>query len=453
MTKIQSAEVIRHDGPLMLPEKMSYDNALEVLTRLKEQDEKVVMIHEDVPAFVWDGALALSKALTEQFGFVMQQETWGFFGPQPPKQIAVAISPTETVKVPWGEFSLPGVTDGRVGTQMMPNGNFGLYAKIKGKYRPMIDKLFKRVAEICRAESIYKNQAFSVAWDDNNENDHVPTIKFLELNSQPAIFNRSLEHAIETNILTPIRYSKAARKAGIPMKRGILIAGAYGTGKTMTAAHIAKVATTNNWTFIYVQKIDDLPQALEFGRRFQPCIMFGEDIERLAGTDRTNSVNTLLNTLDGINSKATEIMTILTSNHAEQINEAMRRPGRIDVILPAEMPNCDTVQRLIRLYGPQKIEGDLTEVGNMLAGQRPAVIRETVERAKLEMIGRTAGANDDTMMSEDLESAANVLLVEQALFRTVPVADGVPQKFVDHLVGSVTAETVSRIKKHIDSKF
>lgn len=425
-TEVHVARVVRHSGPIVLPEDMSTEDAVKVLQRKLTYDSEPVMISETIPVFMWDGALALQKALIEMFGIAQQEMTPGWFGPTPPSMISIETGPDTTVKVPWGRFSLPGIS-GWIGTGVQKgNGDtkraqFIVQAEVTHADEDRVRELIALTRKIAKAESIYRGKAFSVRFTDDDDNDlPMPKPKFLRLTDAPVIFNRDLEQAIETNLLTPIRHSKAVRKAGIPLKRGTLLAGVYGTGKTLTANLVAREAEKHNWTFIYVTKVEELAEVLQFAQDFQPAVVFAEDVDRAAGAERTDEVNDLLNVLDGIGSKAGEIMTVLTSNHPETINPAMRRPGRVDVVLAVEPPDAEAAGRLMRLYGGDAIhpEEDISEAGELVQGEIPAVIREVVERAKLEAI-RRANGTAASITGSDLLAAAKVLKAERALFAPV----------------------------------
>src|SRR5687767_3938047 len=77
-------EVVRKGEQIILPEDMTYDEAITWLLRYKTADEAVVAIHECVPALPFDGAVAFQKVLKARFGFVNLKATPGFFGPEPP---------------------------------------------------------------------------------------------------------------------------------------------------------------------------------------------------------------------------------------------------------------------------------------------------------------------------------------------------------------------------------
>lgn len=417
--KIEIVEIVRHDGPLMLPDALTYERAIAALEERQEYEKQRVDIVEPIPVFPWDGALALEKAIVEMFGHAMQSNTkqkeWST-----PQKIKIASGPNETREIPWGEYNLSEInTVVQCSTNYGENGvSFQAEARTTHQHEPLIRKLFARVREIALAESIYQRRAFGIKFtDDDGDAYNIPQIDFVVPSTEAPIFCRQLEAEIESNILTPIRHADMVRKAGIPLKRGVLLAGSYGTGKTLLAGRVAVEATAHGWTFIYVPQCRDLARALHFAKRYMPAIVFCEDIDRLATSSRTSQVNELLNTLDGIGSKKDEIMLVLTSNHAEQINVAMRRPGRIDVLLQVTAPDAEACTRLIEHYGRGKIapNQDLKPAGEALAGVNPAMVRETVERAKLEAIRRSEGQSW-MLTTPDIVAAANTVRGEQSSF-------------------------------------
>jgi len=121
------------------------------------------------------------------------------------------------------------------------------------------------------------------------------------------------------------------------VKRGVLLGGPYGTGKTLAATVAAKLAQDAGITYVYTPRAAELADAIAFAK------------------------------------------------HLDNVNQAMLRPGRLDAIINIERPDAEAAERLVRYYGGDAIDAheDLTEVGKTLAGQIPAVIEEAVKRAKL----------------------------------------------------------------------
>src|SRR5690606_35602369 len=141
------------------------------------------------------------------------------------------------------------------------------------------------------------------------------------------IHTKETDALIRTNIFSPLKHTEACRKHKIPLKRGILLEGKYGTGKSLTARVTAKVAVDNGWTFIMLNRAQGLRAAIEFARTYQPCVIFAEDIDRVADREDEN-VNDLVNMLDGVVTKDMEMMICLTTNFIEKIDQALLRPGR-----------------------------------------------------------------------------------------------------------------------------
>lgn len=456
--KVHKVEVMRHEGPIMLPEQMSTQQAIDTLTQKLQYDSQPVLVREMIPVFAWDGALALAKAIEEQFGLVLQTNTPGFWTDHPPQQIAINTGPDTTALVPWGRFKLPGVP-GWVSTGVTGYEGrtvFEVVSETTHGAERLVRKLISRTREVALAGSIYRGKAIEIKFTDGDGDAmQFPEISFVRITNQPVIFNRELERAIEANIMTPIRYAAQARACGAPLKRGALLAGPYGTGKTLTAGWVARTATENGWTFIYIPKVEELSTALRFAQGFQPAVVFAEDVERLVGEKRDDRVNQLLNTLDGIGAKTAEIMVILTSNFAEVINEAMRRPGRIDLVLSVDPPDAEAAQRLVKHYGEGQIaaDEDLVEVGVILAGQKPAVIREVVERSKFEALRRTEGKSAE-LTADDLVATARVLKSEQELFRKRPAeastAEHITRWFDERITHGVHRHVPTIVRRALD---
>jgi transitional endoplasmic reticulum ATPase len=189
----------------------------------------------------------------------------------------------------------------------------------------------------------------------------------------------------------------------VPLKRGILLEGRYGTGKTLTAHRLAQICVQNGWTFLYVEDVRDLDMAVAFAKLYQPCVLFAEDVDRtMPNGPRTPEIDKILNTLDGVESKHLEVMTVLTTNHVGGIHSGFLRPGRIDTVIPILAPDDGAMLRLVRHYGKTKdgiaiVEGTDAEIiaaVKGLKGSNAAFVQEAVERAKLSAIGNS----EDTMV-------------------------------------------------------
>lgn len=409
---------IRRDGDqIVIPNNMSYTEAQNWLRRQMEKEEEIVAVHREWEAFPLDGAVALIRAMKNIYGFTdLEADHHPFFGDRPPMIVEVPTGPNgETESVPWGKIKVPGVQ----GT--LRPGVSGCWFMIHGEVRqgdmPKVERVLAEVNRLLRAKSIYKGRAIEVAFNyldaDGDLNDdfhpvqHAP--KFLDVtDAEPSslIFAAELHDRIRASIFTPITRRQECGKWGIPAKRGVLLGGPYGVGKTLTARVTANLCEHNDTTFMLVRDAKDLTHALRVAERYAPAVVFCEDADRVTDGDRSASMDSLLNTLDGVGSKSSQVLTVLTSNHIENIHPAMLRPGRIDDVIVLGPPDSEAALRLVHQYGHGRLgRGDYGPVGESLAGKIPAVIREVVERAKLVALSRDDDRQE--IMPDDLTLASH----------------------------------------------
>jgi transitional endoplasmic reticulum ATPase len=268
-----------------------------------------------------------------------------------------------------------------------------------------------------RERSLYKGKALNVKFkDEDGDTLDLPDITFVDVEDAPApIFNSVLTDKLEHDILAFITHEDLAKQLnGGTLKRGALLAGPYGCGKTLTAKYIASQAVARGWTFFYVDHPDEFYEAHLLARLFQNAVIFVEDVEAIAGHDRDREVNKLLNVLDGADSKMFNIMCIFTTNHGEKISRAMFRPGRLDIVMAVEAPDAEAAVRLAFHYSDGNIDpdSDMTDAGDKLAGKIPATIQEAVSRARRRAVLRE-GRLDAWITGQDLVNAANSIDTER----------------------------------------
>lgn len=394
---IKVTQIEYSDGPMKLPNGMSYDQAIELLKRRKKYETEETNFLETFDVFPWDGAHAINVVLKEKFGWASQTPTPGFFGDTPPAMITVEVGPNLFTQVPWGSFSLPGVA-GRMETGVGAKDGrmcFQLSAVVQRKDEATIQDIFARVRSYLNQNSIYRGQAIKIRFrDDNGKKIRMPEPKFMDLNGtheDMVIYSDDVQAQVKTNLFVPVTRVHDCLLNDIAIKRGVILGGPYGTGKTMAAMVAAKLATDNGITFVYVAHADELSDALKFAQQYQSpaCVVFCEDIDRSVSGERSVAMDDILNLIDGIDTKKANIITVLTTNHLENINAAMLRPGRLDAVIEVLPPDAKAVVRLIQLYAGEALDprADLADVGVVLSGQIPAVIAEVVKRAKLAQLG------------------------------------------------------------------
>ena len=115
-------------------------------------------------------------------------------------------------------------------------------------------------------------------------------------------------------------------------------------------------------------------------------------------------------------------MVILTTNHVDQIEQAMMRPGRIDQVIELGKIDGPMIEQLIRGYVGKALKGELNidELLEASARYTPAFVAEGCNSALLYALDRTGGAsteitNEDIIHAlKGLRSQFELMTVERA---------------------------------------
>lgn len=189
---------------------------------------------------------------------------------------------------------------------------------------------------------------------------------------------------------------------GIPYRRGYLFHGPPGTGKTSLCYSVAGLFGLK----IYVVSLNSASLTEDgLAGLFQDlprrCIVLLEDIDTAgmaakrpdepAPTDEAtikaksedqpaNNTNTppkgislsaLLNIIDGVASAEGRLL-VMTTNHIERLDKALRRPGRVDLTIGFGFADTPTIRGLYRaIY--TRLEGDLPNITNTAAPPAAAI--------------------------------------------------------------------------------
>lgn len=447
------AEVVRSGTVITIPKDITIPDARRILKAKEEEEEQVVGLMDNFSCFINEGLYAMAVTLDKKYGWFQQIGASSFFGSNPPSMLSLANGPGTTVQVPWGRFLVPNIPkdDGYFETGYVDKPGemvkFRLTAKLKKKHSRQFHDLCDAIREELKTTSLYRGKAVTIKFrDDDGERITFPEPTFPVINSLPddsMIFSKSIEAALDANLFTPIRQTAQLRKYNIPLKRGIALAGPYGCGKTLVSTKAKQLAVENGWTFIQCQQAKDFVDCVRFAHEYQPAIVFCEDIDRETDGNRDDELDAILNTIDGVNSKNTEILLVLTTNEVQNIHPAMLRPGRLDALLTLDYPDSEAVGRLIRFYAGDllSVEENLTYVGDKLAGTTPAVIREVVERAKLVAISLFQ-TNPLSLSEKALIVSAETMQMHLRLLEKKPKTNPTQLEAFGSIIGSYIATGV-----------
>lgn len=191
-------------------------------------------------------------------------------------------------------------------------------------------------------------------------------------------------------------------RLGASAPRGVLLVGPPGTGKTLLAKALAGESKANfiavdgsYFTAMFygagVSKVKDL---FKLARKNAPCVLFIDEIDGIgkrtqggqgggAESELNRIINRVLVEMDGFE-PMDNVVVVAATNHENNIDEAMRRPGRFDMLVRLALPTLPDRQRLFELYiGKLSHDGtaDTAALARMTAGMTPAEIANTVNKA------------------------------------------------------------------------
>jgi hypothetical protein len=388
----EDVNVVRRGDQIILPPEMTAKVAIDWITKRDNEENRIVAVDERMKGFPFDCANALALAVQERYGFKELRATPGLFGQNPPQFVNIPLDHTgKTMEVFIGRFGIPKL-DPKSYLETYADGfdGMGVTGNIRARELPEVQALVELARQKLKTNSIYKAKAFRLEWKEevsffgSQAGFDAPEFLAPQPDTVKLLVNEETQFLIDASIWAMIRKTEQCRRLGIPLKRAALCEGPYGTGKTLLAGATGDLAVTNGWTFIYLKDINKLKEAYQMAARYAPCVLFAEDLDIIFQNSHADK-HALLNVLDGVDSKGSEVMLILTTNYPEKLDQSILRPGRLDAVIPFVAPDEKTAQALVRHYAGSLLDtnADLTTVGTALAGNIPAVIREVVERSKL----------------------------------------------------------------------
>jgi len=403
-----SAAIKRIDGgQIGIPDHMTVADAKDALEEYLRLREEVTDRTFSAVCHPNDGLVAFYNAMKGKFGMLLGHGAQTLFS-RIPGEVTVDVGYNETVSVPYGEISIPGMKGikmeiaARWNSDSPLEGRVDVYVTYRRKYEPLIRDIEEMWRKELSENSIFKGKAIDSAFE------------FIDLegaDTSKIVYTADEWRQLEANVFTPLEHRKAMEKAGIPLKRTVLLYGPFGTGKTLTALKAAQSAVANGWTFMMVRTGHSISAAIQFARQFQPAAVFFEDVDVETAGERGTALNDILNTVDGMLSKNSQVLTILTTNRLDRINRAMLRPGRIDSLIRLGELTQDSVVRLVKAYAGDSLVGELDAdaLFGAAKGYVPAFVANAVERAGAYSIARSNGQNGAEIVSEDVVAALNEL--------------------------------------------
>jgi len=237
-----------------------------------------------------------------------------------------------------------------------------------------------------------------------------PDLSFIPLDTSyswdDVILPPNVKEELTVNVQNLLSNMDIYIKNNIRIKRGLLLKGVPGTGKTQIGKVLCHQAKC---TFIWVTpkfltNSGYVHQVCSMARDLAPSILFLEDVD-LYGGHRDSSNNTsvlgeLMNQLDGL-VENNFVITIATTNNAEKIEDALRnRPGRFDKVIDIPKPDYDARLKMLELHSKQCdiSSADFKKISKKTDEYTGAHVRELVNVAIMSAIEENSLGKDSIVV-------------------------------------------------------
>jgi len=158
-------------------------------------------------------------------------------------------------------------------------------------------------------------------------------------------------------IAASIRDREMLKAEGLSIKRGLLLSGPPGDGKS-TAIECFVNDIAGEASIIIVEAVEHIRSVYHLAQLLAPAVVILEDLDLMtksrqnpyASVAKDDVTGELLQVLSG-GSAYGDIVTIATTNHPEAIDEALaKRAGRFDAHVRMGFPNDDEKKQILDLY-------------------------------------------------------------------------------------------------------
>ncbi len=162
----------------------------------------------------------------------------------------------------------------------------------------------------------------------------------------------------------PLKHPEIFERLGIEAPKGVLLHGPPGTGKTLLAKAVAN-ETEANFILIngpeimskfYGQSEENLRKKFEDAEKNAPSIIFIDEIDAIApkreeskGEVERRVVAQLLALMDGLKSRG-KVVVIAATNIVNEIDPALRRPGRFDREIDLGVPDKNGRLDILKIH-------------------------------------------------------------------------------------------------------
>jgi transitional endoplasmic reticulum ATPase len=211
--------------------------------------------------------------------------------------------------------------------------------------------------------------------------------------------------ALREMVELPLRHPELFQRLGVDPPKGVLLHGPPGTGKTMLARAVANESAARFFAIAgpeimgsaYGESERRLREIFEQAAQSAPSIIFIDEIDSIApkrgqvsGEAEKRIVAQLLTLLDGIEPRQ-NLVVIAATNRPEALDEALRRPGRLDREIVVGVPDQPGRREILGIHTrgmPLAPDVNLDDLARRTYGFVGADLAALTREAALEAVRR-----------------------------------------------------------------
>ncbi len=279
-----------------------------------------------------------------------------------------------------------------------PHEDPRLVVEVAGLAAADAQAVLRELADLRRQHNVYRGQLLELVAGDGGVSVGFPVLA--PTRREDVVLPEQVLRRIERHTLDMAARRADLQAAGQHLKRGLLLHGPPGTGKTHTVRYLVQHLAGSTVLLLSGRSLHLVGEVTALARELQPAVVVLEDVDLVAedrsyGPGPSPVLFELLDAMDGSAADA-DLLFLLTTNRADLLEPALAaRPGRVDVAVEIGLPDADGRRRLLELYAagvPHSwTDADLGRTVERTAGVTASFVKELLRRAVLEALAETPG--------------------------------------------------------------